>query len=426
MRDRAAPERQRARSGDPVAARPTRIRRCRRRSTRGLRSCGTQRSRPRQQRVRSRRARTSRRPGSAICSSTRSPPPTRCTTTSQAANPPFSGGERDAINCVQLYRVTHDKKHLDLAKHYLDIRGLPNSVNRSRHNQSYKPVLEQSEAVGHAVNCASLMVSLADVGVLTGLNAYLDAAHAHVARRRRDEDVHHRRRRLDRQRRLRRAVLAAEHLRVLRDVRGADVHHAEPSTVSGDGRQPVHRRHGTRHVQQRRRRRVRRAATGSSTSTGSPAPATDATRWERASLECCPPNLVRFLASMPGFIYAQDHARRDLRQSLCLERSVVRRSAASRLSLAVESEMPWGGTSTDRRSRRRLARRGPRSNCASRAGREQPVPGALYAYTDRRERQSAYRVNGKHVSAQRPTTLGYVSLDRVWKNGDVDRRRTSR
>src|SRR5205807_8548964 len=29
-------------------------------------------------------------------------------------------------------------------------------------------------------------------------------------------------------------------------------------------------------------------------------------RWERASLECCPPNLVRFLASMPGFVYAQD------------------------------------------------------------------------------------------------------------------------
>ena len=29
-------------------------------------------------------------------------------------------------------------------------------------------------------------------------------------------------------------------------------------------------------------------------------------RWQRASLECCPPNLVRFLASMPGYIYAQD------------------------------------------------------------------------------------------------------------------------
>ena len=93
-----------------------------------------------------------------------------------ANNPPFSGGERDAINCVQLYRATHDKKHLDLAKHYLDIRGLENSVNRSRHNQSYKPVLEQSEAVGHAVNCVTLMVSLADVGVLTGIKEYFNAA----------------------------------------------------------------------------------------------------------------------------------------------------------------------------------------------------------------------------------------------------------
>src|SRR5262249_42385234 len=91
-------------------------------------------------------------------------------------NPPFSGGERDTINCVQLYRVTHDKKHLDLAKHYLDIRGLENSVNRSRHNQSYKPVLDQREAVGHAVNCVSSMASLVDVGVLTGLKEYFDVA----------------------------------------------------------------------------------------------------------------------------------------------------------------------------------------------------------------------------------------------------------
>ena len=121
-------------------------------------------------------------------------------------NPPFSGGERDAINCLQLYRATHDKKHLDLAKHYLDIRGLENSVNRSRHNQSYKPVLEQSEAVGHAVNCASLMVSLADVGMLTGLHAYFEAGEPHV-----DDAVARKMYvtggdRLDRQRRLRRAV----------------------------------------------------------------------------------------------------------------------------------------------------------------------------------------------------------------------------
>ena len=91
-------------------------------------------------------------------------------------DPPFSGGERDAVNCLQLYRVTRDRTHLDLAKHYLDIRGRADSVNRSRHNQSYRPVLEQREAVGHAVNGATLMVSLADVGVLTGRTEYLLAA----------------------------------------------------------------------------------------------------------------------------------------------------------------------------------------------------------------------------------------------------------
>src|SRR3546814_3637955 len=31
-------------------------------------------------------------------------------------------------------------------------------------------------------------------------------------------------------------------------------------------------------------------------------------RWQHAALECCPPNLVRFLAAMPGMIYAQDKA----------------------------------------------------------------------------------------------------------------------
>ena len=93
----------------------------------------------------------------------------------RARNPPFSGGERDAMNCVQLYRATGDRQHLDLAKHYLDIRGLDTSVNRSRHNQSYMPVLEQREAVGHAVNGVTLMVSLVDVGVLTGLREYYAA-----------------------------------------------------------------------------------------------------------------------------------------------------------------------------------------------------------------------------------------------------------
>ena len=98
----------------------------------------------------------------------------------------------------------------------------------------------------------------------------------------------------------------AEHLRVRRDLCGAHVHDVEPPAVHGHRRRQVHRRARTRHVQQRARgvsqsgnrffyvNRLASAGDGR-----------DA-RWERASLECCPPNLVRFLASMPGYIYAQD------------------------------------------------------------------------------------------------------------------------
>ena len=35
-------------------------------------------------------------------------------------DPPFNGGERDSWNCAQLYRITGDPGHLEMARHYLD------------------------------------------------------------------------------------------------------------------------------------------------------------------------------------------------------------------------------------------------------------------------------------------------------------------
>ena len=200
------------------------------------------------------------------------------------------------------------------------------------------------------MNGVTLMVSLLDVGVLTGLNAYATAAE------RMWTDIVNRKMYvtggvgIDRQRRIRRAVLAAQHLRLRGDVRRADVRDAEPQAVPGA------------------------AATASTSTCWSAASTTtrcrgvslsgdrffyvnrlasagdgrDA-RWERASLECCPPNLVRFLASMPGYIYAQDgsgaiyvnlyvssdatiHDRRA-RRSRCRSRARCRGAASRRLPL---------------------------------------------------------------------------------------------
>ena len=271
-------ERQRAGSGHPLAQDASESASCRRRSTRASTRL-TRRSRDRGNSGFEVAATYFTPPASAICSTARSRPPTRCTTTSRRNNPPFSGGERDAINCIQLYRVTHDKKHLDLAKHYLDIRGLENSVNRSRHNQSYKPVLEQTRSrrprrerrdadgvAGSTSACSPGSTDYFDAAQRMWTDAverkmYVTGGVGTTGNEGFGEPYS-----------LPNISAYAETCAVLMFM---TLNHR---LFLATRRQQVHRRDGTRHVQQRPRRRVARRAIASSTSTGSRAPATDATR----------------------------------------------------------------------------------------------------------------------------------------------------
>jgi hypothetical protein len=331
-------------------------------------------------------------------------------------NPPFSGGERDAINCVQLYRATKDKKHLDLAKHYLDIRGLETSVNRSRHNQSYKPVLEQSEAVGHAVNCLSLMVSLTDVGVLTGLRDYFNAA------QRMWTDVVERKLYITggagstgnegfgEPYSLPNISAYAETCAVLMFIM---LNH-RLFLATGD----------SKYIDVMERGMYNNALSGVAASGArffyvnrlASAGAGRDTRWERASLECCPPNLVRFLAAMPGFVYAQDK-QEAIYVNLYLSSEAAFNVGGKELSLAVESEMPWGGKSKVTVSAKQAVRGAIKLRIPGWA-RNQPAPGTLYTYQHKLDKQPTVSVNGKAVSAV-PDRTGYVTLERVWQNGDL-------
>jgi uncharacterized protein len=171
---------------------------------------------------------------------------------------------------------------------------------------SYKPVLEQAEAVGHAVNCLSLMVSLADVGYLTGIRGYFSAAQ-HMW-----TDVVERKMYITggagstgnegfgEPYSLPNISAYAETCAVLMLI---TLNH-RMFLASGD----------SKYIDVLERGMYNNALSGVAVSgarffyVNRLASAGDGrdTRWERASLECCPPNLVRFLAAMPGFIYAQD------------------------------------------------------------------------------------------------------------------------
>ncbi len=74
------------------------------------------------------------------------------------------GHEIVEMGLVKLYRVTNDPRWLTLAKIFLDARG----PNGDAYNQQHKLVVDQEEAIGHAVRANYLYSGMADVAALTG------------------------------------------------------------------------------------------------------------------------------------------------------------------------------------------------------------------------------------------------------------------
>jgi hypothetical protein len=88
------------------------------------------------------------------------------------------GHEEIELALVKLSQATGDRKYLDLAKFFLDIRGRV-SDRRPKisgpYNQDHQPVTEQSEPTGHAVRAMYLYSGMADVAAATGDEAYVKA-----------------------------------------------------------------------------------------------------------------------------------------------------------------------------------------------------------------------------------------------------------
>ncbi len=77
---------------------------------------------------------------------------------------------------AKLYLVTGEKKYLDEAKFFLDMRG--KTERRDQYSQADKPVVEQTEAWGHAVRAGYMYAGMADVAALTGDESYVHAIDA--------------------------------------------------------------------------------------------------------------------------------------------------------------------------------------------------------------------------------------------------------
>ena len=94
------------------------------------------------------------------------------------------GHQEIEMGLIKLYSVTGDEKYLKLAKFFLDERGhanqreLQQAYDNVGYMQDHIPVVEQREAVGHAVRAMYMYSGMADVAALTGDQDYVTAIQA--------------------------------------------------------------------------------------------------------------------------------------------------------------------------------------------------------------------------------------------------------
>lgn len=77
------------------------------------------------------------------------------------------------MGLAKLYLATGNKKYLEQAKFFLDERG--KTSIKQEYSQSHMPVVDQKEAVGHAVRAGYMYAGMADIAALTGDESYIKA-----------------------------------------------------------------------------------------------------------------------------------------------------------------------------------------------------------------------------------------------------------
>lgn len=87
------------------------------------------------------------------------------------------GHQEIELALCKLYRATGNRLYLDMAKRFLDIRGVTyrpdgEGVMDPKYAQQHLPVAEQTEPVGHAVRAVYQYTGMANVDALTGRDDY--------------------------------------------------------------------------------------------------------------------------------------------------------------------------------------------------------------------------------------------------------------
>jgi uncharacterized protein len=335
------------------------------------------------------------------------------------------GHQEVEIGLAKLYRVTGKQAYLDLAKFFLDERGRPRErplypadspfalYNGREYMQDHKPVLQQDEAVGHAVRAMYMYAGMADVAALCGEADYvraIDRLWANV---------------VGKKLYLTGGVGARHTSEAFGDAYELPNAEAYTETCAAIGNAFWNHRLFLLHGEARFMDVFERVLYNGLLSGVSLAgdrffyqnPLASNGGVERSAwfeVACCPPNMTRFLPSLPGYVYAVRGS--DLFVNLFIGSTAEIEVAGHRVRVVQETRYPWDGlvkirVEGDLPPDLALLVRIPGW------ARGEAVPGDLYRFLDTTKEQAALRVNGRAASIELEN--GYARIRRVWKAHDV-------
>jgi uncharacterized protein len=320
----------------------------------------------------------------------------------------YPGHQVIEMGLVKLYRVTGERKYLDMARFFLDVRG----PKGEQYNQANKKVVDQTEAVGHAVRATYMYSGMADIAAIEKDNAYLNAI------TRIWEDI----------------VYDKIYVTGGIGATGGNEGFADPyvlpnasaycETCASIGDIFFNHRlfllHGDgKYMDVLEKTLYNSMLSGVSLSADRffyPNPLESRGQHAREAwfgCACCPSNVARFVPAIPGYIYAKTD--KELYVNLYISNDAVIELGKKAVKVSQKAGFPWDGKveiAIDPESSLNFALKLRIPGWA----RNEALPGELYKFNDSVSEKFEISVNGESVNPE--LFNGFAVIERKWKKGD--------